>query len=257
MKKNILFFTSLKANDSHLEEYKKWSLLSWQYYAKKNNMDLFILEDPLIDTEIMRPTWQRWYVHQILKHNNIEYDRVAMIDIDTIVHWNCPNIFEVSENRYSGVKDDISLEWINNSIDGYRNAFTEFADVDLDWTCYINNGILILPKESEEFCNTVIKFYNDNIDKLRDLQHNSLKKGTDQTPVNFLARKYYGNNINYLTKKFNMSQLIMTHAVSPSIITGEPIFIKHGYIWHFNGIARDQRNSYMSQTWNIIKNNYE
>ena len=45
---------------------------------------------------------------------------------------------------------------INNSIDGYQNAFTEFAGVDLDWTNYINNGILVLPKESEEFCEIVI-----------------------------------------------------------------------------------------------------
>jgi hypothetical protein len=83
-----------------------------------------------------------------------------------------------------------------------------------------------------------------------------LKKGTDQTPINFLARKYYGKDINYLSKKFNMSQLLMTHAMAASIITGEPIFIKHGYIWHFNGIARDQRNGFMKQTWDIIKKNY-
>ena len=100
MKKNILFFTSLKANDSHLDEYKKWALLSWQYYAKKNNMELFILEDPLIDTEVMRPTWQRWYVHEILKHNNIEYEQVAMIDIDTIVHWDCPDIQSIRESLF-------------------------------------------------------------------------------------------------------------------------------------------------------------
>jgi hypothetical protein len=257
MKKNILFFTSLKANDSHLDEYKKWALLSWQYYAKKHNMELFILEDPLIDTEVMRPTWQRWYVHEILKHNNIEYNQVAMIDIDTIVHWNCPDIFKESENRYSGVKDDISLEWINNSIDGYRRAFNEFENVNLEWTSYINNGVLVLPKESEEFCKIVIDFYNSNIEKLRDLQHVSLKKGTDQTPINFLAKQYYGETINYLPKKFNMSQLIMTHAFSPSIIDGLPIFIKHGYIWHYNGIPREQRNDYMKQTWDIIKHNYE
>jgi hypothetical protein len=44
--------------------------------------------------------------------------------------------------------------------------------------------------------------------------------------------------------------------MAASIITGEPIFIKHGYIWHFNGIARDQRNGFMKQTWDIIKKNY-
>ena len=27
--------------------------------------------------------------------NNIKYNQVALIDIDTMVHWNCPNIFEL------------------------------------------------------------------------------------------------------------------------------------------------------------------
>lgn len=256
MKKNILFFTSLKANDPNLDAYREWSLLTWKYYAKKHDMELFILEDPLLDTELMRPTWQRWYVYDILKHNEIEYDRVALIDIDTMVKWDCPNIFETADNRYAGVKDDISLEWINNSIEGYRRAFPEFKDVDLDWTNYINNGVLVLPENGEEFAKMVVEFYLKNVDTLRDLQHNSLKKGTDQTPINFLARMFFGESINFLSKKFNMSQMMMTHAFAPSIITGNPIFMDHSYIWHFNGIARDQRNSYMKQTWDIIKTNY-
>mgnify|MGYP003348069456 CR=1 FL=1 len=255
--RNILFFTSLKANDPNLDAYKEWSLLSWQYYAKKYNLDVFILDQPLCDTEMMRPTWQRWYVYDLLEANGYDdIGQVALIDIDTMVRWDAPNIFEVAGDNYAGVIDDISLEWVNNSIDGYQNAFTEFAGVDLNWTNYINNGILILPKNGKEFCNKVKQFYNENQEKLRNLQHHSLKKGTDQTPINFLSRKYYGNSIKHISKKFNMSQLIMTHAMAPSIITGEPIFIKHGYIWHYNGIPRDQRNGYMKQTWDIIKNNY-
>ena len=89
------------------------------------------------------------------------------------------------------------------------------------------------------------------------MQHHSLKKGTDQTPINFLAKKFYGDNIQYLSKKLNMSQLILTQTFASSVITGKPIFIEHGSIWHFNGIPRDQRNSLMKQTWDIIKHNYE
>jgi hypothetical protein len=256
--KNILFFTSLKANDPNLDEYKEWSLLTWKYYANKYNLDIFILDQPLCDTELMRPTWQRWYVYDLLESNGYKFEdigQIALIDIDTMVKWDAPNIFEVAGDYYSGVNDDISLEWINNSIDGYRFHFPQFQNVDLDWTNYINNGILVLPTNGREFCKIVIDFYNNNIDKLRDLQHNSLKKGTDQTPINFLAKQFFPE-IKYLSKKYNMSQLIMTHAMAPSILDGQPIFIKHGYIWHFNGIPREQRNTYMKQTWETIKNNY-
>ena len=35
MKKNILFFTALKANDPNMYDYMEWSLKTWRYYAKK------------------------------------------------------------------------------------------------------------------------------------------------------------------------------------------------------------------------------
>jgi hypothetical protein len=34
-------------------------------------------------------------------------------------------------------------------------------------------------------------------------------------------------------------------------------FLKYGNIWVFSGFDRAQRNSLMSQTWNLIKHNYE
>ena len=130
MKKNILFFTALKANDPNMNAYQEWALKSWTWYAKKYDLEMFILTEPLYDTEWMRPTWQRWYVYDLLEANDIEYNQVALIDIDTMVRWDTPNIFEVAGNNYSGVKDDISLEWVSNSIWGYQKFFpdTELLD---------------------------------------------------------------------------------------------------------------------------------
>ena len=171
-----------------------------------------------------------------------------MIDVDTMVRWDCPNIFELSEGRYTGVKDDLSIEWVYNSINGYKKFF---PDVDLDWTEYINNGVLVLPKdEGEEFCKSIIDFYQDNINELRDMQNHTLKKGTDQTPVNYFAKKTFGDDINYLSKKYNMSQMLKTDVLIDNIHT------KCSYIWHFNSIPRDQRNGIMRHTWDVIKENY-
>ena len=136
------------------------------------NCEIFILEDPLYDTEWMRPTWQRWYVYDLLESNNIEYNQVALIDIDTMVHWDTPDIFKLSNNQYTGVIDDLSIEWTYNSIQGYKSFF---PNVDLDWTKYINNGILVLPSNGPEFCEKVKKFYLENVDILRDLQQVKLQ----------------------------------------------------------------------------------
>ena len=191
--------TALKANhDAHIFDYMEWGLKTWNWWAKKNNVEIFLLEEPLCDTELMRPTWQRWYAYDILEQNNIEYDKVALIDIDTMIRWDCPNIFDLSEGRYTAVKDDLSLEWTYNSLMGYKKFF---PDVELDWTEYVNNGVLVLPKDNgKEFCDKVKNFYQDNIDELRNLQHHTLKKGTDQTPVNYLAKEFFGDNINYLLR---------------------------------------------------------
>lgn len=248
MASNILFFTALKANDPNMGAYQEWSLKTWNYYAKKHNCKLIVLEDPLYDTEWMRPTWQRWHVYEILEHNNIEYDQIALIDIDTMVRWDAPNIFEVSEGRYTGVIDDLSIEWLYNSIVGYKEYF---PNVDLQWDKYINNGMLVLPKENgKEFCKKVIEFYLANVDSLRDKQHVSLKKGTDQTPINYLALETFGEDINYISKKYNMTHMYKTHAFV------EDIYIKCSYVWHFNGLPRDQRNTYMKYTWEKIQHHY-
>lgn len=249
MKNNILFFTALQANDPNMNDYMQWSLKTWHHYAQQHNCTIILFTTPLHDTEWMRPTWQRWNVYNILKENNIEYDQVALIDIDTMVRWDCPDLFTLSKGKYTGVIDDLSIEWIYNSIEGYKEYFPE---VDLKWYEYLNNGILILPQEGgEAFCDRVLEFYKTNVDTLRDKQHVSLKKGTDQTPVNYLALEFFGEDRTILDKRFNMTHLYKTNAFI------DDIYIKCSYIWHFNGLPREQRNAYMERTWNVIKQNYD
>ena len=247
-KKDVIFMTALKANDPNMFDYMEWSLKTWKWWAKKHNVELFILDEPLCDTELMRPTWQRWYVYDILEANDINYNRVALIDIDTMVHWLCPNIFELSNGNYTAVRDDLSIEWTYNSLMGYKKFF---SGVDLEWTDYVNNGMLVLPKDNgKEFCDKLKESNEKNGEELRDMQHNTLKKGTDQTPVNYLAKQFFGNDITYLSKKFNMTHMYKTHA----FVDG--IFTKCSYIWHFNGLPREERNGLMKQTWDFIRQYY-
>tara|TARA_B100001059_G_scaffold214888_1_gene231958 strand:- start:7415 stop:8188 length:774 start_codon:yes stop_codon:yes gene_type:complete len=256
MKKNVIFFTALKANCQDMPDYMQYSLKTWRHYAKKYNCEIFILEDPIFEnTDRTRPTWQRWWVYDLLEANNIEYNQVALIDLDVMVHHDCPDIFELSNNQYTGVVDDLSIEWTVNSINGYQHLF---PNVNLDWTTYINNGVLILPlKGGKEFCNKVKEFYLKNEDELCDLQFKTLRKGTDQTPINFLAKEFFGNDINFISKKFNMTHMPRTLAFAACHFTKRPIFTICSYIWHFNGIERDERTKYMKQTWEYLEKGYE
>ena len=64
--KNIVFMTAMvKAPD--VLNYAEWCYNSWDYWCKKNDVQLFILEDELrpkgdgtYKVPGMKPTWQRW-----------------------------------------------------------------------------------------------------------------------------------------------------------------------------------------------------
>ena len=93
MKKNVVFMTCMdKAPDTL--DYKEWCFKTWQYWCDKHNVELIVLDQELRDKTIMKPTWQRWHVFDILDENSVEYDQVALVDVDTMIKWDAPNFFE-------------------------------------------------------------------------------------------------------------------------------------------------------------------
>lgn len=241
MNKNAVIITSMKGLvDNSCEEY---CVNTWKPWCDKNNIDLIVLNEPVANTNYTKPTWQRWYVWDILENSNLNYEKVALIDVDTMIHWNSPNIFNEITDEIGVCVDNDNIGWVNQSIKGYKHMF----NTDVDWTEYFNCGMIILHKSSKKFCSEIIKFWENNHQSLVNLQ-DTLRKGTDQTPVNYIAKNY---KVKYLNKKFNL-----THLNRKEILSNLD-FIDCGYIWHFNGFDKAHRTPLMSQTWEMIKNNYE
>lgn len=222
--------------------YKRWCLESWQYWCDKNDVEIFILDTPLTDKDLMKPTWQRWYVFDILDANGVEYNQVAMVDVDTLIHPDAPNFFDLTDNNFSVVQDDLFIEWSHNSIKGYQHMF---PSVKFDWTTYFNCGFVVLNAQHKKLCNEIVTFYLDNTEELRTLQHTTLKKGSDQTPVNYMIRES-GLPITYLPKKYNLM-----HPHQRGILN--ELLPEVGYVYHFNGFEKSLRNQIMEQSWNTLK----
>jgi hypothetical protein len=220
MKKNIVFFTTMNEAPDNME-YKKWCFQSWNHWAKKNDAEVFVLDTPLVDKNLMKPTWQRWHVFDILDANGIEYDQVAMVDADTLIHPDAPNFFDLTNHNFAAVQDDLMVEWVHNSIEGYQFAFPE---VKFDWTTYFNCG---------------------NTDLLRKLQHETLRKGSDQTPVNYMVRST-GTDITYLSKKWNFTHLHQRGVLNDMLP-------QVGYVYHFNGFEKSWRDERMNYFWQLLK----
>lgn len=234
-------------------DYKEWCFKTWKWWCDKHDVDLFILNDELQpigdgtgNMPGMKPTWQRWHVFDVLEANNIEYDQVALVDVDTMIHWDSPNFFEKTNGEFSAVQDKFYIEWTHNSIKGYQDMW---PNIKFDWTTYFNCGFIVMSKKHKEFCKTVTDFYYANEAELRNRQHFTLKKGSDQTPINYMIRNSKFD-LNFLSDKFNLSQMHARGVMNP-------LMFETGYIWHFNGFDKTTRNNLMSQVWDLVKENYK
>lgn len=242
--------------NKYIVQYSVYAVNSWKKWCEKNNSILFVFNQSPIDTDYMMPTWQRWNVYQILEDCDIDYNRILLVDADTMVHPDCPNIWDQANGNYAGVIDDCTLEWIHHSIIGYQKFF---PNQKLDWERYVNNGMIVLPEDTEvakSFCKEVLDFYDENREDLVWMEKNDYR-GTDQTPVNYIADKYFdefgdtamwtGTYKTFLSKKYNLNLLGVRK------ILDNDMYFDLGYVWHFNGTETGERIKYMEHCWNRIK----
>ena len=92
--KNIVFIPNIDCGNGRNKPYH-YSVKSWENWAKQyDNIEIIEWTEPVFDTKIFPIIYQREWVFDILDHNEIDYDQVLIIDSDTIVHPDCPNLFE-------------------------------------------------------------------------------------------------------------------------------------------------------------------
>ena len=188
MKKNVVFWVGVK-NDKYSEKYGGWEWLdisrrTWEYWCKKNDVIFFPFEEPVEkDLNKFRINWQKAiFAFDTLDKNDIDYDQIYLVDGMNMVKWDTPNVFELTDREFTAWRDMDNLRWIKNSIDGYKNFFDSF---ELNSTIYISSGLIIFNESHKKVFNSFKEFYYKNIDMLIKLQDELVKKGTEQTPLNY------------------------------------------------------------------------
>jgi len=249
MKKNIVFMMDIDLKgegrwaSSRRAPYQ-FSINSWRNWCNKNNAELFLMTELLLDYNDMGICWQRYYLFDILKANNIEYDQILMIDADTIVHPNCPNIFELSDRKLVGVHCDASYEWVLRSLENYSKY--AFNGLMPKWWNYIDCGFILVNETHESFFKTITDYYWQNKDLLKQLE--TLHVGTDQTPFNILVERE-NIDLKLLPYEFNMVDMIRKE-----ILTEDLLFTKIGWIYQYNCIPNNTDNQ---ATYYWMKKTYE
>jgi len=244
---NVIFMIDMKLEHKpNRADAYKYSIASWRKWGDKNNCKMVVLEEPLTDSKVMSPTWQRYYLFDLLDNSKIEYDQILMVDSDTIVHPDCPNFFNLTENKYSGVHCNGSYDWIFRSIENYsKHIFNDHKFSD--WAKYINGGFQIVNEKHKSFFTAMIQFYNDNKDHLLNVQE-TFHVGTDQPVVNFLLDMYKIERT-ILPYEFNGQDLALHEG-----LTEDCLFWEFVWVAHFNAIPNNHE-SRISNAW--MKKAYE
>ena len=236
--KNIVFIPAIDAGRSRHQAYH-YSIKSWKSWADKNNCEVLVWDTPLYSWQDMTIPWQRYYLFRLLKENDIEYNQVLMVDSDTIVHPNCPNFFNLTDNKYCAVVDFGCWEWTARSISEYKSLFDNF---NLDRGLYFNGGFQIVNKTHESFFETVLAFYEKNKYTLIETQKKGL--GTDQTPVNYLAQ-IHNIDLKILPPTFNLHHLVTKNLLNfGQSWWGDELdnLYNQAWVYHFNSIPRNNLN---------------
>ena len=262
MKKNVIFWVGIK-NEAHNDkygnfEYFEYSKNTWKHFCKRFNCEFVEFNEPYQkDLFRCRVNWQKAiYVFDILEQKNIEYDQIAIVDSTCMYRWDAPNFFKLTDHKFTAWRDNDNLNWVYQSVKGYE----EFFNYKLDISKYINSGFIIFNESHKAFFKSFKELFETNQDFFIDAESNTVKKGTEQTPLNYWLQI---NNIEVKTDlpvAFKLTHLHRKDLFSYNWQLNDdnrPFFIKYGYNWIFNGIPKDARSNFMKQVWDSVKPYYD
>ena len=263
MKKIVVWWIGVKNKDLSNKyggfDYFEYSKKSWKYWCKKNDVLFIPFEDPVEkDLFKFRINWQKAiFVFDELDKRNINFNQIALVDSSSVIKWDAPNFFDMTDNRFTAWLDNDNLKWIYDSIQGYKPYFDNF---ELDISKYISSGFMIFNETHREFFESFKKLYLDNIDMFIEAQDETVKKSTEQTAINYwLQIQDIDVNLD-LPLAFKLTHLHRKEMFSYNwqLNTDQtPFFIKYGYVWFFNGIPKNDRSNLMKQVWDAIGDQYE
>jgi hypothetical protein len=229
--------------------YSVYGRATWQWWCGQRGIEFKVLDQPAAGYLNDPPTVQRWAHAETMLREGGPGTEVAIVDADTMIRWDTPNIFEVCDTRTGlGVVTDNGLpRWIHRSIVAHRFLFPQ---VELHWWQYFNAGLVVLGTKHIDLLRAFLAFYAAHREELQKL-HATGNFGTDQTLLNYLV-KVLGVELQMLPAPFNLVRCLeVPHpVVVPSLISNvatpqelvielerivpNPFsFMEFGNVWHF------------------------
>ena len=246
--KNVVFIVSIK--DSTKDATKRFNecaydlcLKNWSIWCNKNNCELFVLDKRIYPLEQMNPNWHKLFVFDLLEANDISYDQIMIVDADTMIHPDAPNVFNITDHKYCAIRNYGSMDWVCRSYEIYKTLY--FPNVTYSPIDYFNSGVIILNKNHKNMYDKCKSFYLANYEEIIKTQK-TFYLGTDQPVLNFFVRQE-NVDLKLLGYEWNMQDMNRFEVIGPDML-----YTRHGWIYHFNGGLRPHPRAWMEETYKFL-----
>ena len=121
--------------------YFEHTIKSWEFYCKKHDIDFYVVREKLPNVK-----YSVWHKEFVFDYVGDKYEKIGVVDFDTMIKWDAPNVFDLYDDEFCGVLDNVSIQWIDKSLKAFRSSFDELSDVPMTLSQYINGGVLFFHK---------------------------------------------------------------------------------------------------------------
>jgi hypothetical protein len=194
-------------------QYSQYCIATWKWWCSNNRIEFVELNKPLGGSQCkhLPPTIQRWLAPKVLIDIYGTDTEIAIIDANTMIRWDCPNLFDITAGRFCAVQDSYA-PWIHSSIQAHKELFKTTV---LNWWEYFNCGVVFLNASHVEVVADVVAFAVKHWPRLRRIQA-AFDVGTDQTLLNFIVRQR-GVQVTFLPPIYNLLHCVPMNAQMSAI----------------------------------------
>ena len=233
MSKNIVFIPPEGSN----QKQREYSINSWQYFCDRYDVELHVIQDSISDDIPLN--WHKYYLFDILEYNNIEYNQILIAGPNTLLHPDCPNLFDLSENKYCIIPNEANFGEIIKGTEILSNQFKEHFSF---YECGDSN-IQIVNKNHKKLFGILKEYYYNNKDIINQLSQ-EIKINPEQLILNFLIKEELHKELKLLPWKYNMTNMNVRE-----IIGEDMLHTKIGYIMNFNSLSNQLIEPWMLKTY--------
>lgn len=274
MSDNVVFVTALPSNMRRRGHawnelsYVEWCERTWAHYCRRHGARLFVWREPRFPTDEIAPTHQKYLAFDILSRAGLPCDKVAFVDADTMVRWDAPDLFREVDTEL-GVVADREYRWIHASTAAYQPLF---PGIELPWAEYFNSGVMVASRSSHRrFFEGAFDFFATHRTEIDEIRAAHPFAGTDQTPMNFLARRE-GLALRFMHPTYNFQKCVpLPPKLQTDFEQGQPVdsqleelcghpeafrFMEMAHVWHYNGLYPTMRHRVMAATWERARDRY-